>query len=357
MTSHPCRVSIVIKALNEEANIGAAIESALAAIADVGGEVILADSASTDRTVIVARRYPVRVVQLARPSDRCCGAGPQLGWQHSRGEYVYIMDGDMKMVPGFLEQALAFLAQHPEIAGVAGRVVELNNESLEYRERGERERRVEAHRAPGAVDRLDGGGLYRRRAIEEAGYFSDRNLHSYEEFDLAVRLRSLGWKLWRLPVDAVTHYGHDAPPYSLLLRRWRSRYACGLGELLRGAWGQPRMKLVVRGLRELRLYLAVLAWWVALAAVPFVGLPPAAGALAFLGLLAAPFAVMALRKRSLGRAVYSVASWSVQAAGLVRGFLAPRKRPQDLIPSLVLHDGTQPRPTPNFFRSTPAAQR
>lgn len=336
--TRPCRVSVVIKALNEEDNIAAAIESAIVALREVGGEVILADSCSSDGTVREASRYPVRIVQLARQGDRSCGAGPQLGYQHSQGEYVYIMDGDMKMVPGFLEQALTFLAQHPEIAGVGGRVVELNLESLEYRERSERERRVEAHRAPGQVDRLDGGGLYRRRAIEEAGYFSDRNLHSYEEFDLAVRLRALGWKLWRLPADAVTHHGHDAPPYQLLRRRWKSRYACGLGELVRGALGQPQMKLVVRGLRELRLYLAVLAWWALLLTVPF--WPMAAGhrALALLALAVAPFAAMAWRKRSAGRALYSVVSWCVQAAGLVRGFFTPRQPPRALIPSLVLQE-------------------
>ena len=336
--TRPCRVSVVIKALNEEPNIAAAIESAIVALREVGGEVILADSCSTDGTVREASRYPVRIVQLARQGDRSCGAGPQLGYQHSQGEYIYIMDGDMKMVPGFLEQALTFLAQHPEIAGVGGRVVELNLESLEYRERSERERRVEAHRSPGQVDRLDGGGLYRRRAIEEAGYFSDRNLHSYEEFDLAVRLRALGWKLWRLPADAVTHYGHDAPPYQLLRRRWKSRYACGLGELVRGALGQPQMKVVLRGLRELRLYVAVLAWWALLLSVPFWPLAAAERAGLLLAVAAGPLAVMALRKRSLSRATYSVVSWCVQAAGLVRGFLTPRRPPRAPIASLVLQE-------------------
>ncbi|HYF21209.1 MAG TPA: glycosyltransferase family A protein [Ramlibacter sp.] len=333
--SEICKVSIVIKALNEEPNIAAAIESCLAALKDIGGEVILADSASTDRTVEVASRYPVRVVQLVHREHRGCGAGPQLGWQHSRGEYVYIMDGDMKLVPGFLEQALAFLAQHPEIAGVGGRVVELNHESLEYRERG---LRVEAHRVPGQVDRLDGGGLYRRRAIEEAGYLSDRNLHSYEEFDLAVRLRSLGWKLWRLPYDAVTHFGHDAPPYALLLRRWKSRYACGIGELVRASIGRPQMKLVVRGLRELRIYAGVLVWWAVLLSVPFWPLAAGERVAAFAALLAAPFAGMALRKRSLHRATYSVVSWCVHAAGLVRGFLTRPVPPRSPIPSHVLHE-------------------
>lgn len=333
--SPPCRVSVVIKALNEEDNICAAIESCLQAVAEVGGEVILADSHSTDRTVELASRYPIRIVQLANAAERCCGVGPQLGYQHSCGEYIYIMDGDMRMLRGFLPQALMFLAQHPEVAGVAGRVVELNNDSLEYRERG---LRAASHLAPGEVDRLDGGGLYRRLAIDETGYISDRNLHSYEELDLAVRLRSLGWKLCRLPVDAVTHYGHDAPPYRLLVRRWRSRYACGLGELVRASAGDRRMRLVLRGARELRIYAAVLAWWAMLLAVLFWPAPPALRAASFAGLAAAPFVLMLWRKRSIQRAAYSVVSWCFNAAGLVRGVLRARRPAHERIESRVIQE-------------------
>jgi len=335
LRSARCRVSVVIKALNEEENICAAIESCLQAVAEVGGEVILADSHSTDRTVELASRYPIRIVQLAHPEERCCGVGPQLGYQHSCGEYIYIMDGDMRMLRGFLPQALMFLAQHPEVAGVAGRVVELNNDSMEYRERN---LRAATHLAPGEVDRLDGGGLYRRLAIDETGYISDRNLHSYEEFDLAVRLRSLGWKLWRLPAKAVTHYGHAAPPYQLLVRRWRSRYACGLGELVRAAAGDRRMRLVLRGARELRLYAGVLAWWAALLAVLFWPATPALRTAGFSALAAAPFLVMLWRKRSLERAAYSVASWCFNAAGLVRGVLHQRRPARERIDSRVLQE-------------------
>jgi GT2 family glycosyltransferase len=333
-----CPVSIVIKAFNEEKNICAAIETSLAAVAEVGGEVVLADSCSTDRTVELASKYPIRVVQLAHPHERCCGAGPQLGYQHAFGEYVYILDGDMQMLRGFLAPALAFLARHPEAAGVGGRLVELNTHSLEYRERG---LRAAAHLSPGEVDRLDGGGLYRRRAIEEAGYFSDRNLHSYEEFDLAVRLRALGWKLWRLPVDAATHYGHEAPPYQLLMRRWRTRYVDGLGEMVRAAAGEPRMRLVLRGMRELRIYTGVLLWWLVLLSVPFWTVPAGVRVAAFAGLATTPLLVMLWRKRSLTRAAYSVVSWCFNAAGMVRGLLRPRRAPRDPIPSRVLREPPQ----------------
>lgn len=334
-----CAVSIVIKALNEERNICAAIETSLAAVARVGGEVVLADSHSSDRTVELASHYPIRVVQLRNPQERCCGIGPQLGFQHARGEYIFILDGDMRMVDGFLERALAFLAQHPEVGGVGGKLVELNTHSLEYRERG---LRAPPHLQPGEVDRLDGGGLYRRLAIEEAGFLSDRNLHSYEEFDLAVRLRARGWKLWRLPVESATHYGHDVPPYALLARRWRAGYVCGLGELVRGAIGQPHMRLVLRGMRELRLYAAVLAWWALLATLPFWPMPPLARALGFAALAALPFAAMAWRKRSWSRATYSVVSWCFAAAGLVRGLLRPRRAPRAPIASQVLHEPPKP---------------
>jgi glycosyltransferase involved in cell wall biosynthesis len=343
-SSATCRVSVIIKALNEEKRICETVESALRAVSGVGGEVILADSCSTDRTVELARHYPIRIVQLAHAHERCCGAGPQLGYQHSHGEFVYILDGDMQMLEGFLEHALAFMAEHPEVAGVGGRVVEQNTESLEYLARGERN---SAHLAPGSVDRLDGGGLYRRSAIEAAGYFSDRNLHSYEEFDLAVRLRALGWRLWRLPADAANHFGHDAPPYHLLMRRWRSRYICGLGELVRAAAGQPRLRLVLRGLRELRLYLAVLAWWAVLLSVPFwpVSAPWRLGC--FCALAAAPVLLMTWRKRSVAKALYSVVSWCFNAAGLVRGLLRTRRPAREAISSRILKEpaGLPSQPT------------
>jgi glycosyltransferase involved in cell wall biosynthesis len=337
-----CRVSVVVKAFNEEKRIQAAIESALRAVSTVGGEVVLADSCSTDRTVELARAYPIRIVQLAHPDERCCGVGPQLGFQHSRGEFVYILDGDMQLLDGFLEQALAVLTEHVDVAGVGGRVVEQNGESLEHLARTERRW---AQRSPGSVDRLDGGGLYRRSAIEDAGYLSDRNLHSYEEFDLAVRLRAMGWQLWLLPMDAANHFSHDAPPYRLLMRRWRSRYICGLGELVRSAVGQPRLRLVLHSLRELQLYLVVLAWWVVLFSIPFWPVSAAWRMAYFCALLTAPVLLMTWRKRSVTKAVYAVVSWCFNAAGLVRGLLRAQRPAQALISSRILKEPAIPTVT------------
>lgn len=341
--SGSCPVSVIIKALNEQARIALAIESALAAVTTLGGEVVLADCCSTDSTVDIAAGYPIRIVQLMDPRERCCGIGPQLGYQHAGGEFLYLMDGDMQLEAGFLPVALAFLAQHPEVAGVGGRVIERNAASLEYRERQAREC-TEAHRMAGPVDRLDGGGLYRRVAINECGYLSDRNLHSYEEFDLGVRLRARGWKLWRLTPAAVSHQGHRIPALHLLWRRWVSGYACGAGELLRAALGRPWFRLVLRDLRELRIYGAVWAWWLGLAGVAAAPAPAGWRAGALVALAAGPLVAMAVRKRSLVRGGYSVLSWCVCAAALARGLLHPRRAPQRPIASRVLREPDQAGP-------------
>ena len=77
MSSVRPNVSIVIKALNEERHIAVAIESAMAALesmrgevmrGEIMGEIILADSASTDRTVEIAANYPIKIVTLRNPA-------------------------------------------------------------------------------------------------------------------------------------------------------------------------------------------------------------------------------------------------------------------------------------------------
>lgn len=329
-------LSVVIKALNEEQHIEATLQSVLDATRSLDAEVILADSCSTDRTVELASRYPVRIVQLAHAGERCCGIGPQLGFQHARGDFIFLMDGDMRLCPGFLEHALSFLQRHTELAGVGGRVVELNMESLEYRARNEGPAR---HARPGAVDRLDGGGLYRRRAIESVGHFSDRNLHSYEEFELAMRLRLAGWTLWRLPDEAVMHRGHDIPPYALLARRWKSGYICGLGELLRASLGDPRRRRLLLRLKELRLYTAVMLGWLLALVLALLPVDTVGKAVVLAAMLLGPLAVMAWRKRSWQRGLYALASWNLHAAGLLRGLIRRQSPPGRAIASRVLQEG------------------
>ncbi len=327
-------VSVIIKTLNEEKKIAATVESALTALGTIGGgEVIVADSGSRDRTVEIAAGYGVVVAQIEPPALPSCGIGPQLGYQYSRHPFLCLIDGDMILDPEFLPAALAFLAENPKAAGVTGHVEEMAVTNLEFSRRASRdapEKRI------GAVDRMNGGGLYRRAAIEEAGYFSDRNLHGYEEFDLGARLRAAGWTLHRLDRRFVSHYGHTENSYRLLMRRWRSKYLFGIGELLRASVGKPYFLRLFRELPELKLWAGIYLWW-ALSLAALVFLPDKALAVALvLGLLGAAILAMAVKKGSLSMGLYTVVAWFFHAAALPVGFLRRRREPSAPIESRLL---------------------
>ena len=337
MTARPRPlVSVVIKALNEERHIASAIESALAALDGIDGEVVLADSASTDRTVAIAKNYPIKIVCMNRIEDRSCGAGGQLGYQYSGGDYVCLMDGDMRLYPDFVAAAIRYLEQNPKMAGVGGLIVEREKQSFEYAKRATSN---DPDLRPGEVARLDCGGVYRRTAIESVGYLTDCNLHSAEEMELGARLREKGWTLARINRPAIDHYGHPGNAFRLLRQRWASRLAFGMGEILRTMIGARHSRLMLDQIKRHALLLAAVhVWWLCLLAAPLIvrGPLPAAGAMAMLGLF--PFAVMSARCRSISLGIYSVTAWNVYALGIWPGLLQRRVDPRQWIDSSVVWD-------------------
>lgn len=297
-------VSIIIKAFNEEHHIAGAIESALAALDGLDGEVILADGASTDQTVAIAQNYPIKIVRLANAEDRSCGAGAQLGYQYSAGKFLCLIDGDMRLHKDFVAAGLRFLEENPTVGGVGGAVIDRDGASLEYQQRT---KRSDPDRRPGPVTRLNCSGLYRRSAIETVGYVTDRNLHSGEELDLGARLQTRGWTLERLDCLAIDHYGNPGNAFVQLLRRIKTRNAFGVGEIMRAAIGQPHLRFLIRNERIFLLCGFIAAWWSGLVAAPLLarGLD-AVIMIAVLGPL--PFLVMWIRWRSFNNAVYSIAA-------------------------------------------------
>lgn len=325
-------LTIGIKALNEEEKIAACLAGAVEAAAPFGGEVVLADSGSTDRTVEIARGFPVRIVRFADTAERCCGAAAQLAFQAARGRYFYLLDGDMVVQPGFLEKAIARLEADPRLAGVGGQMRERNIHNVEFAMRTER---LVGHPdwVPGPVSRLEGGGVYRVEAIRDVGYFADRNLHAFEEFDLAARLTAKGWRLERIEEVAMEHHGHSMGGYRLLWRRFRSRYAGAPGEMLRAAMGQAHWPLVLRH-GHVRHGILVILWWLALLAMLIAGAP----GWAFAAIVAAPLLFLRRRQSDWPRTFYTFVMWNLVAAGAIPAFFRRRRPPAGAIAAVDLSE-------------------
>ncbi|MFB9215057.1 glycosyltransferase [Vibrio sinaloensis] len=313
-------ISVIIKTYNEEQGIAKTIRSIRTHLSQYPHEILVADSLSSDSTQAIAIAEGATVVSLVHGEERCCGVGHQLGYLHARGEFLLLMDGDMELEPEFIDAALEFLCSDMQYAGVAG-LVEMDEASnYEFKSR---KQRLKSIYPVGDCEHLGGGGLYRKSAIDEIGYLTNRNLHSCEEAELGMRLKHAGYKLHRLEVPYFHHTSYDMSSLQLLKQRWRSRYLAGPGELLRSAWGQKHFKDALHIVKVWLIYTLNLV----ILAISILSFQPLLILLAALPLIAF-FSVKAAKNRSLKEASQSVINLTMFSAGIIRGFFTNQKDPK-----------------------------
>lgn len=327
MMMSDCELSVVIIARNEAAHIGRAIQAVLDNVkAWPQTEILLVDSASTDATVEIARCYPISIVRLSPEQFLSAAAGRYIGMLHTRGALILHLDGDMELEPGWLEQAIPFLAAHPEAAGVDGY----------YRNLHVRDGRVlsEERMCEGPSDRVSttryfcGAALYRRSALETVGGFNPY-LISEEEPELSIRLRHAGFTLNRLPALLCTHYGPIENSWEYIFRRSRTNLWAGYGQVPRYHLRSDLLGTVIRERSAYTLFylLGLLMAVVALVlAFFFRSWWPLAGIALALGGILGGFWV---KKRSLSETFKSLWIQTVVAYSAVRGFLMEPRSPKD----------------------------
>jgi glycosyltransferase involved in cell wall biosynthesis len=100
------KISVLIPAYNVENYIQECLDSVLTqSLHDI--EVICVDDASVDDTLSLLNSYEVkdeRVRVLRHDTNKGQAAGRNLAYSYARGEYVYMLDADDKIVPGALEE-------------------------------------------------------------------------------------------------------------------------------------------------------------------------------------------------------------------------------------------------------------
>jgi len=318
------KISFIIKALNEAKNIRVCIESILKEIEQIDAEVILVDSCSEDGTVEIASEYPISIVQFADCSDRSCGAAVQLGFQIARGDYIYLIDGDMELCPGFLKKALFYMNERKDAAGVSGLIVDRDlSSSIDRR----RYKLYGSMTAPFCVKSLGGGGLYRKEAISSVGYFGHKCLNACEELELGIRLISSGWKLYRLPEVSVYHTGHQIPTHLLLIRYYKNRRFKSIGLLIKASFGKKWFWDVL--LENKYLFFPFALSLISVGAFFLAG--PVAAAWSWMFFFFILFVLLTIRKSSMTEAIESLATWHVILLQALLGLFSSCKSPEEPI--------------------------
>jgi glycosyltransferase involved in cell wall biosynthesis len=314
-------LSVVIITRNEAKNIACAIESVLRALGNrPKTEILLVDSASTDETVEIARRYPIYIVRLDPSWFRSVSAGRLIGMHYTRGELVLHMDGDMELDPEWVNRSVSYMLEHPETGAVGGywRNIYMDDgqivgEEDEYR--SPQDRPVEARYVGGAA-------LYRRCAIEAMGGFQPF-IKGEEGVYLSMGIRYAGYKVVRLPYLMSRHYCIPRQSLAGSWRKLRLGFVLGYGQVLRSYWGTGLfwMYLKERGGFAMVYFTGVLISFISLLMTLF------SKNLVFLGswLLIVAMVILrfAIKKRSLRKALLSCLIQTWAAYGAARGFLMP----------------------------------
>lgn len=110
LASEKLRLSIIIPALNEEETIGATLD---AVRAEHGGELIVVDGKSTDRTADIARSYGATVITSARGRAFQMNAGADA----ASGDVLLFLHADTLLPRGFGHQVSQVLAGPDVVAG------------------------------------------------------------------------------------------------------------------------------------------------------------------------------------------------------------------------------------------------
>lgn len=115
-------ISIIILSKNEEKNIGSTLEMVFRQDIDKAYEVVVIDSGSNDLTLYVARRYPVKVIEIA-PDKFGHGRTRNQGAAAASGGIVVFLNADAKPADEhWLKNLVADLENDKRIAGVYSRV-------------------------------------------------------------------------------------------------------------------------------------------------------------------------------------------------------------------------------------------
>jgi poly-beta-1,6 N-acetyl-D-glucosamine synthase len=233
-------VSIIVPVYNEGKVIKDSIKSLLN-LDYSNYEIIIVNDGSKDNTLEVAKtlvglqpgRYgDVKISLINKPNGGKAKA-LNAGIHFSKAEIVLCMDGDSQLSEDSIRMAVRHFSD-PEIGAVAGNVKVMNRkklftdlQALEYIEGLNMARAAQSYMKlvniiPGPI------GLFRKRAIEDAGYYSSDTFA--EDADLTLKILAHNWKIYYEP-RAISYT--EAPEKLQQLLKQRYRWTRGILQAIR----------------------------------------------------------------------------------------------------------------------------
>lgn len=170
-------------------------------------EVIVVDNGSKDDSVRLLREEFPRVRTVELPENRGFTGGNNAALPHARGEFIATLNNDARPERDWLDRLVEAAA--PEDVGICASRLLVDGTGV-IDSAGDSYLTTMAARKRGTAaeplfSACAGAALYRRRMIDEIGFFDDDFFLIYEDVDLCFRARLRGWRVVYAP-EAVVHH-------------------------------------------------------------------------------------------------------------------------------------------------------
>jgi cellulose synthase/poly-beta-1,6-N-acetylglucosamine synthase-like glycosyltransferase len=247
-------------------NEGERLVTCIRSVVTFGAPVLYVDSNSTDGSRDRAREFGTEVLRLdmSRPftAARARNTGVAAFLRSQPGlRYIQFIDGDCEVVPTWVPAGLEFLESHPDVAVVCGRRRERHPERSVYNLLCD----IEWNTPVGVTKACGGDAMVRVDALQGVRGFRE-DLIAGEEPELCVRLRTAGWKVYRLDEEMTLHDANITRFSQWWRRATRAGYAFAEGASLHGA---PPERHWVREARSAFLWGAALPLLTVLSVMAF----------------------------------------------------------------------------------------
>jgi GT2 family glycosyltransferase len=215
-------VSVVLLSFNRRDFVEDCVSSVLDQDIERPYEVLFVDNGSVDGSPELAReRFPqVRVIENGK--NYGYAQGNNIGYRHSRGDYVVFLNDDTVVHRSWLRSLVEALESSPEIAAGHANIVqpwypefagisERAAAPAAYTSEANRLGYIRYHKLP-SIDRLydtlflHGVSVILRRSVaEQMDYIFDPEFAYSEDLDLGLRVRALGYRSVAVPKAVVYH--------------------------------------------------------------------------------------------------------------------------------------------------------
>jgi len=225
----PVDLSIVIVNWNVRALLRACLQSLRDDASDTR-EIIVVDNASRDDSAAMVRAEFPEITLIESQINLGFAAGCQLGFEHSRGEYVLLLNPDTEVPPGAIQQMLTDLKSNERAAIVGSRMT--NKDGGFQRAAGGAfptianvawnylflNQLLPARLAPPAVflandprgifevDWVSGAAMLFRRAAIGERIFDPEYFMFGEDMALCARVRREGWTVLYSAHQSILHH-------------------------------------------------------------------------------------------------------------------------------------------------------